>query len=46
MTITKRYTSEVPKDEHEAPFLVVYIPGNIVSEVPQNDSGRLTKLLR
>ena len=45
MTITKRYTGEVPKDKHEAPFLVVHIPGNIVSKVPQKDSGKLTKLL-
>ena len=35
MTITKRYTSKVPKDKHEAPFLVVHIPRNIMSQAPQ-----------
>ena len=45
MAITKRYTGDVPKDKHEAPFLVVHIPRTIVSQVPQKDNGRLTKLL-
>ena len=44
MAITEWYTSKVPEDEHEAPFLVVHIPGIIVSKVHQNDSERLTKL--
>ena len=43
MAITEWYTSKIPEDEHEAPFLVVHIPGIIVSKVYQNDSERLTK---
>ena len=44
MAITEWYTGKIPEDEHEAPFLVVHIPGIIVSKVSQIDSKRLTKL--
>ena len=44
MAITEWYTSKIPEDEHEAPFLVVHIPGIIVSNVSLNESKRLTRL--
>lgn len=32
MAVAERYTSQVPKNQHEAPFLVVHVPVTPVSE--------------
>lgn len=28
VAVAERYTSKIPEDKHEAPFLIVHIPGD------------------